>query len=164
MLGRWSRKCGLLLSILPDQRSWHVTSEFSVWAQTAACAPPGAAGLPRRLGALRMLKRYQQSLCKRNRRFPTNVPTKECKAGSAVSAGYCATAETQLATADRGLTSRRWLRISWKGMKCQACFHHSETVKTLPPAPPPPPPPPANWSPIKPSSRSPPAPGNLPRP
>lgn len=37
--------------------------------------------------------------------------------------------------ADRGLTSRSWLRINWKGMKCQACFRHSETVKTLPPPP-----------------------------
>lgn len=31
--------------------------------------------------------------------------------------------------AGRGLTSRGPLRINWKGMKCQACFHHSETVK-----------------------------------
>lgn len=43
-------------------------------------------------------------------------------------------------------------------MKCQACFHHSETVKTLPP------PPPTNWSPIKPFPCTPPTPDNLPQP
>lgn len=40
--------------------------------------------------------------------------------------------------AGRGLTSCGPLHINWKGMKCQACFHHSETVKPLPPPPPPP--------------------------
>ncbi len=65
-----------------------------------------------------------------------------CKAGSV---GYCATVETEHQKAGRGLTSCSPLHINWKGMKCQACFHHSETVKTLPP------PPPTNQSPLKPS-------------
>lgn len=59
--------------------------------------------------------------------------------------GYCATVETKYQKAGRGLTSCSTLHINWKGMKCQACFHHSETVKTLPP------PPPTNQSPLKPS-------------
>lgn len=68
-----------------------------------------------------------------------------CKAGSVVRTGCCATAETKHQKAGRGLTSCSPLHINWKGMKCQACFHHSETVKTLPP------PPPTNQSPLKPS-------------
>ena len=59
--------------------------------------------------------------------------------------GYCATGETEHPKGGRGLTSCSPLHINWKGMKCQACFHHSETVKTRPP------PPPTNHSPLKPS-------------
>lgn len=85
------------------------------------------------------------------------------KAGGVVRIGYCATVETEHQKAGRGLTSYGPLHINWKGMKCQACFHHSETVKTLPP----PPPPPTNWSPPKPSphiTHTPPTPNNLPQP
>lgn len=80
--------------------------------------------------------------------------------------GYCATVETKHQKAGRGLISCGPLHINWKGMKCQACFHHSETVKTLPP-PPPPPPFPTNWSPLKPSphiTHTPPTPNNHPQP
>lgn len=37
------------------------------------------------------------------------------------------------AQANRGLNSHSPHRINWKGIKCQACSHHSKTVKTLPP-------------------------------
>lgn len=41
------------------------------------------------------------------------------------------------AQAGRGLNSCSPHRINWKGMKCQACSHRSETVETLPPHIPP---------------------------
>lgn len=66
--------------------------------------------------------------------------------------------ETEHQKAGRGLTSCSPHHINWKGMKCQACFHHSETVKTLPP------PSSSSHQPVTPQTFSPTSPTRLPLP